>query len=111
MPVTRLTLPLAASEGDPTKAIIWSGVLIAILVMLFYVLKVYRKWMTAEDSTSGTGFTLSDLRRLHKEGKMTDEEFERAKSQMLGALKAAADKPVLGPRTQRPQPEPGDEEK
>jgi hypothetical protein len=111
MPVPRLTLALAATDPDPTPAIIWSAILLAILVVLFFAIKVYRKWMTADDSTTSTGFTLSDLRRLHKEGKMTDEEFERAKTQMLGSLKAAADKPAPGPRTQRPQPEVPDEEK
>ena len=36
------------------------------------------------------GFTLSDLRDLHRNGQMTAEEFERAKGKIVAAAKAAA---------------------
>jgi hypothetical protein len=63
--------------------------------------------MNADDTTTGDGFTLSDLRRLHKEGKMTDGEFESAKAILIGSLKAASTKsaaatPPAGPRTKPP---------
>jgi hypothetical protein len=92
------------AEADPTKAIIWSAVLIGIVFLLFMAINLYRKWMVRDDTPSGAGFTLSDLRKLHKEGQMTDAEFEKAKANLLGSLKAPADKPVLGPRTNLPRP-------
>ena len=59
--------------------------------------------MNADDTSGGDGFTLSDLRRLHKAGQMTDEEFEKAKKILIGSVKAAAEKmgekPREGPRT------------
>ena len=42
--------------------------------------------------SGGTGFTLSDLRQLHKAGKMTDREFELAKAKILEAAKRASER-------------------
>src|SRR3712207_8783046 len=41
---------------------------------------------------SSAGFTLADLRQLHKSGQMTDEEFEKAKSKVVEAAKRAAER-------------------
>jgi hypothetical protein len=106
---------LAQQEStDPTQAIVWSAVLLVILMVLFLAIQRYRRWMSSEDTPTGAGFTLSDLRRLHKEGKMTDQEFETTKAIMVGKAKAASagDKPVLGPRNSRADsdtPEGGDQ--
>jgi hypothetical protein len=51
-----------------------------------------RRRLTQPDESSGTGFTLSDLRRLHKSGQMTDEEFERAKAKVVEAARRAAER-------------------
>ena len=45
-----------------------------------------RAWMKAPDETE-EGFTLSDLRRLHREGSLSDEEFERAHAQIISAVR------------------------
>jgi hypothetical protein len=42
--------------------------------------------MKAPDETE-EGFTLSDLRRLHREGSLSDEEFERAHAQIISAVR------------------------
>jgi hypothetical protein len=87
-------------------ALLWSIVLIVSILLLFGGIVLYRKWMNADDTTTGEGFTLGDLRRLHKEGKMTDGEFESAKAILIGSLKAAAAKstpsPNEGPRKHPP---------
>ena len=74
-------------------AIGWSLVLIAMLVLAFFGLMKLRRWIK-EDVDDGPGerigFTLSDFRRLHKEGKMTDEEFERLRTKMLAGAKSMA---------------------
>jgi hypothetical protein len=89
-----------ASVGPP---LFWSLVLIVILLVLFGAVAMYRRWMNADDVSGGEGFTLSDLRRLHKSGQMTDEEFEKAKRILIGSVKAAAEKmgekAKEGPRT------------
>lgn len=79
----------ARSEGD---IFVWAAVLIVVLFVGFGALAFYRKWMRSTDSTTGGGgFSLSDLRRLHREGKMTDEEFEKARAIIVGPMKAAMD--------------------
>ena len=97
------------TEEQTHNALIGSLILIVILILLFGGVVLYRKWMNADDTTTGDGFTLSDLRRLHKEGKMTDGEFESAKAILIGSLKAASAKsaaspatPPAGPRTKAP---------
>lgn len=37
-------------------------------------------------------FTLHDLRKLHEEGQLTDEEFEKARGRIVAMSKAALDK-------------------
>lgn len=94
---------LAQAEPSVGPPLFWSLVLILIIVVLFGAVAMYRRWMNADDTSAGDGFTLSDLRRLHKAGQMTDEEFEKAKRILIGSVKAAAEKmgekPKEGPRT------------
>ncbi len=96
------------AQADPSVGppLFWSLVLIIILLVLFGAVALYRRWMNADDTSAGEGFTLSDLRRLHKAGQMTDEEFEKAKKILIGSVKAAAEKavekPKEGPRTVGP---------
>jgi hypothetical protein len=70
----------------------WSLVLIALLVGGFFGIARLRQWLKSDDADAspgpGGGFTLSDLRQLHKQGKMTDAEFERLKGMILGNAKA-----------------------
>src|SRR5437660_11737355 len=97
---------LAQPEQSTGRVMIWAIVLVLALMLLFGVVVIYRKWMNADDTTSGPGFTLSDLRRLHKEGKMTTQEYEKDKTVLVASIKAAADKPhkppKSGPRTNPP---------
>ena len=68
--------------------------LVVILGASFWLVRKYvLGWMKNDDdmgSGGGTGFSLADLRQLHKSGKMTDEEFERAKAQVVQGIQAAA---------------------
>lgn len=97
---------LALAEPSVGPPLFWSLVLIIILVVLFGAVALYRRWMKADGASGGEGFTLSDLRRLHKAGQMTDEEFEKAKKILIGSVKAAAEKMgekgKEGPRTVGP---------
>src|SRR5687768_18438174 len=87
-------LPVAQSgEGSILPVFGWSFVLICLLVGGFFAITRLRQWMREDDApVSGIGFTLSDLRQLHKQGQMTDEEFERAKGKIIGSAKSMAAK-------------------
>jgi hypothetical protein len=76
-------------DADPVDVGIAIAALLIIVLIGAFAVRVMRKQMFAKDDSpdgGGGGFTLGDLRRLHKEGKMTDAEFERAR----GAAVAAA---------------------
>ena len=101
-------LPVAqGGEGSILPVFGWSLVLICLLVGGFFAISRLRQWMREDDTpVSGIGFTLSDLRQIHKQGQMTDEEFERAKAKIIGSAKQMAAKlpdPLARDRNKPPQ--------
>ena len=84
-----LANPLLA-DGDPMQILVMSAALLACLIVLFAAVAWLRKWSRRPDESLGTGFTLADLRQLHRSGQMTDEEFERAKAKIIQSAQAAA---------------------
>jgi hypothetical protein len=80
---------LAAASGDSGMASVlgWSLVLIAMLVGAFFAIARLRAWLKKEDTPASVGFSLTDLRALHRAGKMTDEEFEKARNLMVAQTK------------------------
>jgi hypothetical protein len=86
----------------------WSLVLICLLVGGFFAISKLRQWLREDDTPApAIGFTLSDLRQLHRQGQMTDEEFERAKAKIVGNAKSMAAKlpdPLARDRAKPPGP-------
>jgi len=86
-----LTALAQLDQGGATGvagAIFWSVIIIALCVGAFFVYTQLKRWMKEPDEPSGGGgFTFSDLRRLHREGKLTDQEFETARAKMSAAAK------------------------
>ena len=83
---------LAQSEPQLSRLFI-PGIAIIILSLLALVLVLQvKKQMNArdDDGQMPAGFTLSDLRTLHKAGQMSDEEFERAKGKIITAAQRAS---------------------
>lgn len=70
----------------------WSVVLIGLLLAAFVAVAQVKKRLVRSDDISGSGFTLSDLRQLHRDGKMTDGEFEKAKQAIVVAAQRAAER-------------------
>lgn len=105
-----MTLLAQSTTGD-----IFVSVLLVLLGGLLVVILIaaVRKWMMKADETdlvNPTGFNLSDLRKLKNEGQMTDEEFERAKAQIIAAAHKASTKPApaagIDPQPKDPTPPP-----
>jgi hypothetical protein len=93
-----------ASSGSISSIFVWCGVLVAALLAGFAGYSYLKRWMNQTDEGPRVGFTLSDLRDLHRQGKMTDQEFEQTKALMLGSAKKAAEQmpAVLPRRTPKP---------
>jgi len=89
-----------SSSSETAPVIIWSLVLIVFLVAGFMLVAAVKKRMRDDEVSApgaAAGFTLSDLRQLHREGQISNEEFERAKEKIIGAAKKGARKNALKP--------------
>ena len=81
-----------ARSADPTTAFVEAlprmALFIVLVAFLLAILGFVRRRMRADDGVA-RDFTLSDLRRLQAEGKLTDEELSRAKSALVGRTHAS----------------------
>jgi hypothetical protein len=95
--MSRIMLPpLLAQSADPLDVFMGVLLLVVVLVGGFMALMYFKKWLKEDDEpSSDIGFTLGDLRQLHKNGKMSDEEYEKARTQMIAATKRAAERAAL----------------
>ena len=89
----------------------WTLVLFVIVIGGFILVVQVKRWASKDDEGSGENFTLSDLRRLHKAGKMTTEEYEKAREAIVVLAQRAQPKPEspgskapLGSSDLRPPP-------
>ncbi len=62
------------------------AILLVIVVGGWFGIRWIGKWSKSDESDR-VPFSLEDLRRLRREGAISEEEFERAKEQMLSAAK------------------------
>ena len=80
-------------------AIFW--LLVGVIVLLLVTLWVRKRFLSPADEATPAGFTLGDLRQLHKSGQMTDEEFEKARAQVLAGTKKFAESIPENPNFRR----------
>jgi len=78
---------VGAAQNEYGKLFVWVLVLIAVVVAGFFVVVWVKRLIQAPPSTPTIGFSLADLRELHRTGKISDEEFERARGKMAASLK------------------------
>jgi Short C-terminal domain len=93
-----------------SNVIIWSFVLVAILIVGFVaVTKAKKRLRDDHDMDPGvaSGFTLSDLREMHRSGQISDEEFERAKAKIVEVARKAADRDKQSRKREPGQDGPG----
>jgi len=99
------TIPAQVNVSGMSSVILWSTVLLALIILLFFLYTQLKRWMTEADEPIAGGFTLADLRKLHRQGNISTEEFEMAKSKLLGTAKAMTDQmPAVLPQ-RRPPPD------
>lgn len=78
-------LSAAHSSGSSFSSIVlWSiSILLLALGGLFLVLQLKKRVTHVDEAQPTTGFTLADLRQLHRTGQMSEMEYEKAKAKML----------------------------
>jgi hypothetical protein len=100
-------MALAASEFTPEqiRRLIWASlIIVGLIIAAFVAVSLVRRRLKEGDasaSSGGTGFTLSDLRRMHKAGQMSDREFELAKAKIVESAKRASEREANPIRARR----------
>ena len=88
-PPIRLNPVLAqASSYSVVQMVIALGVVVIIAGVLLAGLSVVRRRMREGATFAARDFSLGDLRTLHREGKLSDEEFERAKAKLVSGVQS-----------------------
>lgn len=86
------------AQASDVGTIIWASLaLIVLCIVGFFAVATLRRKLKDDDTATnaGGGFTLDDLRTLLAQGKMSQDEFDRAKHQIVAAMKARQAKAVL----------------
>ncbi len=94
--------PAAAGTSTNVDVLIWVGALIAAVLVLGMVILLLRKRLFIKDGDDAGGM-LSDLRRMHKSGELTTEEYDAARRALTFRVAGRADAPrAVPPPGQRP---------
>ena len=75
------TLQLTLSKMDLAGVLLNVGLIIVLVLVAVLGIFIAKKWWANDANLTGDeiGFSLSSLKRLHAQGKITDEELEIAK--------------------------------
>lgn len=82
---------VGAAQNEYGKLVVWSLILIVVVIVGFVLATWARRRLHHQDTTPSMGFSLADLRELHRTGKISDEEFEKARGRMAASLKRQVD--------------------
>ena len=74
------------AKTSPAEVIAWSAALLILLVIgMAAATKLKRRIKEDDEPAPALGFTLSDLRQMHRAGQLTDDEFNKAKEKIVAA--------------------------
>ena len=79
------TLVAAMDSRDQTWIMVSLAVLAVLIVVAFIVIRSLRRRVhePSEDSPLGSTFSLEQLRQLHQQGTISDEEYETLRDSMF----------------------------
>lgn len=90
------------SESSIASVFVTSLMLIVLVVLLCVGVMWIRRQIKTDDTGGADGFTLSDLRKLHKSGQMTDDEYEKAKTLIIGTVKPTQNNAASHEKSDKP---------
>lgn len=92
----------ASTEESYSRVVLWSVVLIGALLAGFALVAWMKRRLNQPDEQVSPGFSLADLRDLHRKGQLSTEEYDRARSKLVASIKAPSQKPVQKNKDQLP---------
>ena len=99
---------LAMSPGGGQLSDIFLPLFLLLLAVVIGAATIHflRRSMSRNEDRPDEGFTLHDLRTMHKTGALSDEEFHRAKARLLEQVgRAAEDAPERPDKPQNEKPD------
>lgn len=105
-PATILPSLLLAQANQHTGRIFWSVLLLAVaVIVLVAIAMLVRRFMLSSDEPDHTpGFTLAEMRRLRDAGELSDEEYERVRSALVGQTRGESDVTSASSELKSPTP-------
>ncbi|MBN1341160.1 MAG: hypothetical protein JXQ73_00675 [Phycisphaerae bacterium] len=82
---------MLASVAAAGEAVILILIVLLLVVLLGVVMLAYRRRILTRRPRETPGFTLADVRRMHQEGQLSDEEYESMRRSVLGLGSQAND--------------------
>lgn len=79
------TMAQGSADSDALDVVVALGYLSAAAVIAAVVFWLLRRWLGRHDGDQAvaTGFTLAQLRQLHRDGELTDEQFAAARAALI----------------------------
>lgn len=77
---------MVLAETDVPGLLFWLAMALVLLVVgVTWALRLKRQMSQDDEPAGAMGFTLSDLRQMHRAGQLSDDEFAKAKGKIVGA--------------------------
>ena len=99
----RLSLLAQAAENLFGQVLPWLLMLLGVVVVGGGCIYFVRRMLQSGPSASHESFTLDELRQMRQEGRLSDEEFQRAKALIIGrAVDQSSAGTQIGPQEDEP---------
>jgi hypothetical protein len=92
----------AAAARSGTRAAIWALALIAVVMLLGAGLMILRRRLFDSGAPDQSGTFLEHLRELHRQGRLSDEEFAQARAKLQASMRRALDQQAAARDASRP---------
>ena len=87
--MTSLELAAVTQQGGSFAELLpWLLLLVGIVVAGAVAISFIRRWMKDDGRPRQIGFTLSDLRQMHAEGRLSKEELEKAEQHLIKKVRS-----------------------
>ena len=86
--------------GSFAELLPWLLLLVGIVVAGAVAISFIRRWMKDDGRPRQIGFTLSDLRQMHAEGRLSKEELEKAEQHLIKKVRSTMSPEDLARRDQ-----------